>query len=127
MNIKDTFLTAPKDIANSFNKFFCSVGPNIQSKINFAQNSFNHFLKNRCNESIFIKTCTNKEITDIISDLSSNKATGPNSIPIKIMKIAKDSIANNLSVLFNLSFSSGVFSGKLKIAKISPVLKKGRN
>ena len=33
---KDTFLTAPKDIANSFNKFFCSVAPNIHSKINLA-------------------------------------------------------------------------------------------
>ena len=33
--IKDkyTFLTAPKDIANSFSKFFCSVAPNNQSKI----------------------------------------------------------------------------------------------
>ena len=33
--IKDkyTFLTAPKDIGNSFSKFFCSVAPNNQSKI----------------------------------------------------------------------------------------------
>ena len=58
---KDTFLTGPKDIANSFsnkysnrysNKFFCSVAPNIQSKINFVHKSFNHFLKNPCNESM---------------------------------------------------------------------------
>ena len=118
---KDSFLTAPKDTANSFNKFFYSVAPNIQSKINFAHKSFNHFLKNPCNEFIFIKPWTNNEIIDIISDLSSNKATGPNSIPIKIMKLAKDCIANNLSVLFNLSFSSGIFPDKLKIPKILPV------
>ena len=36
----------------------------------------------------FIKPCTNKEIMDMISDLSCNKATEPNSIPIKIMKLA---------------------------------------
>ena len=113
---KDTFLTAPKDIANSFNNFFCSVAPNIQSKINLGYKSFNHFLKNPCNEAFFIKTCTNEEIIDIISDLSCNKATGPNSIPIKTMKLAKDCIANN--VLFNLSFSSGISPDKLKIAKI---------
>ena len=115
---KGTFLTAPKDIANSFNKFFCSVAPNIQSKINLAYKSFNHFLKNPCNESFFIKPCTNKEIIDEISDLSCNKAKGLNSIPIKIMKLAKDCTANNLSVHFNLSFSSGIFPDKLKIAKI---------
>ena len=74
MKDKDTFLTAPRDIANSFNKFFCSVAPNIQSKINFAHKSFNHFLKHPCNESVFIKPRTNKEIIGIISDLSSNKA-----------------------------------------------------
>ena len=106
---QDTFLTAPKDIADLFNKFFYSVAPNIQSKINFAHKSFNDSLKNPCNESIFIKPCTNKEIIDIIPDLSTNKATGPNSSPIKIIILAKDCFANNLSVLFNLSFSSGVF------------------
>ena len=44
-----------------------------------------------------MKPGTNKEIIDI-SDRSCNKATGPNSIPIKIMKLAKDCIANSLSV-----------------------------
>ena len=91
---KYTFLTAPKDIANLFNKFFCSVARNIQSKINFTHKSFNHFFKNPCNKSIFIRPCINK-ILDIF-DLSSNKAIGHNSIPIKIMKLAKDCIANNL-------------------------------
>ena len=116
---KDTFLTTPKDIANSFDKFFCLVAPNIQSKI-YAHKSFNHFLKNPCNMSIFIKPCTNKEIIDIISDLSRSKATESNSIPINILKLAKECIANNLSILFDLSFSSGVFPDKLKIDKILP-------
>ena len=72
-------------------------------------------MKNPCNEYFFMKPGTNKEIIDI-SDRSCNKATGPNSVPIKIMKLAKD------SVLFNLYFSSGIFPDKLKIAK---VFKKG--
>ena len=108
-----------------FSKIFCTVATNIQSKINFAHKSFNHFLKNPCNESIFTKPCTNKEIIDIISDLSSNKTTGPSSILIKIMELGKDFIASNLTVPFNLSFISGVFSDKLKIAKTLPVFKKG--
>ena len=108
-----------------FSKIFCTVATNIQSKINFAHKSFNHFLKNPCNESISTKPCTNKEIIDIISDLSSNKTTGPSSILIKIMELAKDFIASNLTVPFNLSFISGVFSDKLKIAKTLPVFKKG--
>ena len=85
---KDTFLTAPKSIPNSFHTIFSSVAPNTQSKINRAYKSFNHFLKNPGNESIFIKPCTNKEIIDMIPDLSCNKATGPNSIPYKIFEIS---------------------------------------
>ena len=108
-----------------FNKIFCTVATNIQSKIDFAHKFFNHFLKNPCNESIFTKPCSNKEIIDIISDLRSNKTTGPSSILIKIMELAKDFTASNLTVPFNLSFISGVFSDKLKIAKTLPVFKKG--
>ena len=38
----------------------------------------------------------------MISDLISNKVTGPNNI--KNMKLAENCTANNLSVLFNLFF-----------------------
>ena len=88
---------------------------------NFTHKSSNHFLKILYNESIFIKPCTNSEIIDIVSDLSSKKAKGPNSIPIKIMKLAKDYITNNLSALFNLSFLSRVFTHELNFTKILPV------
>ena len=37
---KDSFLTAPKDLGNLFNNLFCSVAPNIQSKINFCSYIF---------------------------------------------------------------------------------------
>ena len=42
---KDSVLTALQDIAHSFNKCLCSVTSNIQSKVNFAHKSSNHFLK----------------------------------------------------------------------------------
>ena len=64
-------------------------------------------------------------IIDIIFDFSSNKATGPSSILMKITKLSKDCIGNNLSVLCNTSFPSGTFPGKLKIANILPIFKRG--
>ena len=70
-------------------------------------------MKNPCNE--LNRARRFNETIDILSDLSDNKVTGANSIPIKIMKLAENCIANNLSVLLNLSFTSGVFSEKLKI------------
>ena len=121
---KDPFLTTRKDKVNSFNQYFWFVGPNMQSNINFVHKSFNYFLKNSCNEFIFIKPCTKKEIINTIFDFSSNNAAGPNSIPIRIIKLVEDCVANNLSVIFNIFFISGGFLNKLKIANILPVFLK---
>ena len=64
------------------------------------------------------------EIENIISSLDSNKSVGPNSIPIKILKLLKNDISSQLSEIFNISFSSGVFPSILKTAKVIPVHKK---
>ena len=64
------------------------------------------------------------EIINIISSLDSNKSTGPNSIPNKILKLHKNDISTELSDIFNVSFLTGVFPSKLKIAKVIPIHKK---
>ena len=43
------------------------------------------------------------------------------------MKLAKDCIANNLFVLFNISLTSEIFPNKLKISKILLLFKKDQN
>ena len=63
------------------------------------------------------------EIINIISSLDPNKSTGPNSIPTKILKLLKNDISQ-LSDIFNVSFSTGVFPSILKIAKVVPIHKK---
>ena len=64
------------------------------------------------------------EIENIISSLDSNKSVGPNSILIKILKLLKNDISSQLSEIFNIFFSSGVFPSILKTAKVIPVHKK---
>ena len=53
-----------------------------------------------------------------------NKSSGPNSIPYKILNLLKKDISKQLSDLFNLSLSLGVFPSLLKIAKVVPIYKK---
>ena len=64
------------------------------------------------------------EIENVISSLDSNKSVGPNSIPTKILKLLKNDISSQLSEIFNISFSSGIFPSILKTAKVIPVHKK---
>ena len=120
----ESYLTDPLDIANTFNDFFSSVASKIQSKISFSYKSFSDFLPAHISNSFFISPCTKEEISDIITGFKTGKSSGPNSIPIKILKLAKDKISENLSSIFNLSFSTGSFPDVLKVAKIIPIHKK---
>ena len=45
--------------------------------------------------------------------------------PIKILKLLNKDISDQLAILFNQSFSSGIFPSILKTSKIIPIYKKG--
>ena len=61
----------------------------------------------------------------MIKTFNLNKATGPNSIPVIILKEIKKEISEALSTLINLSFNTGDFPNCLKLAKVIPVYTKG--
>ena len=63
-------------------------------------------------------------ISFLISSLDSHKSSGSNSIPVKILKLRKNEISQQLSDIFNMSFSTGQFPSVLKIAKVIPIHKK---
>ena len=75
-------------------------------------------------ESFLISPCTKDEILEIISSLDYNKAVWINSILIKILKLAKEKIAEHLCFIYNLSFATGIFPESLRIARVAPVYKK---
>ena len=66
----------------------------------------------------------NEEVMEIIKSLQ-NKATGPSSIPLKLLHIVADLIVFPLCPIINMSFSKGVFPEKLKIVKVIPIHKGG--
>ena len=57
--------------------------------------------------------------------LKTGKSLGPNSIPIKLLKILSPHISSPLSQIINASFHSGVFPEKMQHAKVIPLFKKG--
>ena len=73
--------------------------------------------------SFFINPTTPKEIEEEINKFNSNKASGPCSIPAKLLKILKNILSYPLSYLCNLSFSEGTVPDLIKIARVIPVYK----
>ena len=73
-------VTNPYDIANTFNNYFASIAETTKKKQKIHIN-FSDYLSNENSSTIFLQPTDKEEITNIISSLNSNKASGPNSIP----------------------------------------------
>ena len=117
-------ITNPYDIANTFNNYFASIAETTKKSIKYTHKHFSDYLSNESDSTIFLQPTDKEEIANIISSLNSSKASGPNSIPYRILFLLKNDISKQLTDLFNLSFLTGVFPSVLKTEKVVPVFKK---
>ena len=117
--------TEPKSIANRFNEFFSTIGNKVQDKVYSDHVSFENFLNNPSHDSIFLTPTSPLEVQNVISSFRKNKSLGPNSIPSSFLCLIADEISPLISKLINLSFETGQFPTAMKLAKITPVHKKG--
>ena len=121
----------PKIISDLFNHYFATVGPEIERNIPFVPGSLKYYfskkdklgwlLINLSNSSFFLSPTVPGEIRKIIDKLDTKKSTGPNSIPVFILKVLKPFFSFWLSQLINISFIDAIFPDFLKIAKVSPL------
>ena len=64
-------------------------------------------------------------VTKLLRDINPNKASGPDEIPARILKLAAEEIAPALSVIFQRSLDSGEIPSPWLRANITPLFKKG--
>ena len=72
-------------IANQFNNFFTSTASKLVEKILTSKKSFYIFLGRNKGNAFFMSPTSTKEAEDIISGFY-QKALGPNTVQIKILK-----------------------------------------
>ena len=68
---------------------------------------------------------TREGVLKLLRDLKENKASGPDNIPPRVLKVAAEPISSCLQVLFNTSLATGQVPEDWKMANITPVFKKG--
>ena len=73
-------ISDPLKIANVFNNYFSSIGEKTQSKTRFSNKTYTDYLHGDNLNSFFITPTDSEEVISIISSLSDNKLSGPNSI-----------------------------------------------
>ena len=144
---KNQIITEPKQIADSFNKYYASVAEEIIKERKYEGNkshteylsnpseqtfaiyegnkSHTEYLSNPSEQTFAIYECDKIEIEYIIQTLNPRKTIGPNSILTEILHLLKTEISYPLSVIFNISLRTGTHPELLKTAKILPIFKKG--
>ena len=114
-----------QQLSDAFNDYFVNIGSEISSSISSSNKNPLDYLSVPSPDSFFISPTTAMEIQDMINSLKNNKASGPFSIPSKLLKLIKVPISKPLEILYNYSFSIGKVPQDFKVAKVIPVFKKG--
>ena len=97
LNVNEKIIDNPKEIVQSLNDFFVNVGPNTDKSIprNPVINP-EKYLKNKNHFDFIISNISEEEVMDIINQLES-KSTGPQSIPVNLLKLIPDLILFQLA------------------------------
>ena len=125
VNSNSETICNPKEISNSLNTFFATVGHKLASCIpsSSPDHDFSTFLDPPIQSSFYFDPFVPAEVEDEIKVLPNNKAYGLYSCPVSILKLSSHIISQPLAQIFNVSVSSGSFPAKLKTAKVVPVFK----
>ena len=120
-----------REISNGFNMFFSFIARKLNAKLNSSRPAgianpngleFRNFFNRRVPCSIFMSPCDSEEIEKIIKNLANDKASD---ISITILKKCAPLLSGHLANFINAFMESGIFPKILKVAKITPIFKKG--
>lgn len=111
-----------QEIADSFNKFFVSVGPTLAQNLDASK--FKITVETKANSMCLIEITT-QEVTNYLLQLQENKSTGPDDISPRMLKNLAEVIAEPICNIFKQSMNSGICPEAFKIAHVVPVYKQG--
>ena len=110
-------------IANSFNKYFTSIGPDLANKIPFQNNNdYLHYLHGHNNTNIFFEPTAEDEVYLAFNRISSSTA-GWDKFTKKILESITPNLLTCLTHIIHTSFVTGIVPSELKIAKVLPFFK----
>ena len=119
----------PLEVAETFNKWFKEKIEVLIQKIDKSalEDPFKR-LKERMRQRKLNFSLTPVGVEDVINvlkKLTPKKSCGVDGISSELLKMCKEELAGPLTIIINRSICSGIFPKEWKIAKITPLLKKG--
>ena len=109
----------------AFNCHFANIGHDLARDIPSADTVPESYLIST-NATFSFKSCSSNEVRKLLEKLETKKSTGLDNLPSRMLKIAAGVLAPSLAFLFNQSISSGIVPTEWKLAKVTPIFKKGK-
>ena len=106
--------------------FFTNIGTELASKFqNTNVNEFRNFMGENAIHSMYLHKTNPNEVSKIIGNLNTKKSSGFDELSARFLQLCTPYIAEPLAYIFNASISTGVYPDHLKIARVTPIFKKG--
>ena len=125
---ENKIVTDPKQVSEIFNDYYIHVADDIGTNGSHDYEYHPSILEisNHLGETKnFEFTKVNHEfVSKQIDKINTRKATGPDGISSKFLKLVKPAVVMPLTNLINLSLTTGCFPDKLKEAQVTPIFKK---
>ena len=118
-------ITGEKEIASALNEFFSSIGVTINNNVPPSDIEPTSYIHHDIPETCFLDPVDINSILTILMDLNASGGTrSPTSV--KVLQLLAPSVVGPLTHIVNLSFQTGCFPDRLKIATITPIFKHGK-
>ena len=114
-------------MAEAFNCHFANIGHDLARDIPSADtDTVPESYLISTNATFSFKSCSPNEVRKLLEKLDIKKSTGLDNLPSRMLKIAAGVLAPSLAFLFNQSISSGIVPTEWKLARVTPIFKKGK-
>jgi Reverse transcriptase (RNA-dependent DNA polymerase) len=118
-------ITAPAEIANTFNDFFSVAGVNIANSVNQSLIAPESYLTENLSPEFNLGLTSPAEVVNIIDSFEPKNSSDIDGLNNRLLKVVAIEISFPLSHIFNLSLSTGSFPDALKRSRVVPVHKQG--
>ena len=108
------------EIANSFGKYYASLGNDLTSTITPGKHEINHYINliSKTDRSLVLREMSVMEIERLINSLPNKASYGHDRVSNTLLKSLCTAISYPLQIIFNQSIYLGVFPDKMKLAEI---------
>ena len=127
LKVDDQFIVDNTEIAQSMNKFFCSVGEKLSDHIPQQPNPMlsNEYVVNQPSTQFRFEAVSPVGAERSLMKMKISFRFGSDGIASHFLKIAFPAISSSLCRIYNLSMETGVFPDSWKEARVAPIFKSG--